>query len=124
MQKVTLTCPFTGATFEALEYADGKISFRHALTGEEIHMNWNGTINRYNIVKSAFKYYPIVEFKDAAKILKVTPQRITQLARDEIIPVHDVNSKSVFLLDDVLKYKETRKVGAPRKVNNDGAGNN
>ena len=123
MQKVTLTCPFTGATFEALEYADGKISFRHALTGEELHMNWNATINRYNIAKNAFKHIAIATFQDAAKILDVSRQRITQLAKDGVIEVHDVCGKSVFLLDDVLKYKETRKVGAPRKAVNHGTGN-
>ena len=34
---------------------------------------------------------------------------------DDTIPAKTVNGQTVFMLDDVLKYKETRKTGAPRK---------
>ena len=124
MRKITLTCPFTGLPFEALEFSDGKISFKHALTGEEIHMNWNPTIERYNIRKNAFSLIETVTFSEAAEILDVTPQRITQIARDNVIRAYNISGKHVFLKHDILEYRDNRKVGAPRKVKENGAGNN
>lgn len=115
MKEKKFTCPFTGAEFTALECADGKVIARHALTGEEIHMNWNSTISRYNIAKQAFKHIETVSFKQAAEILDVTRQRISAIAANGTIRTHTVNGAQVMLLADVLEYKRTRKAGAPFK---------
>lgn len=113
MREITLTCPFTGVEFKALEYADGKIIIHHAITGEEIHMNWNYSCKRYNIPKRAFKHIETVTMQEAARILDVSRQRISKIAGDGIITPHFVNGNTIFVLDDVLEYKRTRKVGAP-----------
>lgn len=115
MKEKTLTCPFTGVEFKALECADGRVIVRHAITGEEIIMNWNGTIQRYNIAKSAFKHIETVSMIEAAEILDVSRQRISKIAADGTIQAHDVNGSTVFVLSDVLEYKKNRKVGAPFK---------
>lgn len=115
MKEKLFTCPFTGAEFKALEYADGRIVTRHALTGEEIRMNWNCSINKYNIQGKAFRHIETVTFSQAAEILDVSRQRISKIASDNVIQPHMVNGTPVFVLDDVLKYKQDRKIGAPRK---------
>lgn len=115
MKEITLTCPFTGLEFNALEYADGKIVTRHAITGDEVHMNWNSSCNRYYIGKEAFKHIETVSMMQAAEILDVSRQRISKIAADGIIQPHDINNNTVFALTDVLEYKRVRKVGAPFK---------
>lgn len=115
MREIILTCPFTGVEFSALEYADGTLIVKHPLTGTLNRINWNGTIERYNIPRFLFKHISTVTLTEAAEILVVSRQRISQIAKDGVIPAKSVNGSTVFLLDDVLKYKETRKVGAPCK---------
>lgn len=115
MKEIILTCPFTGVEFKAIEYLDGKIVCRHAITGEEIHMNWNSSINRYNIVKGAFKHINTVTMSEAAEILGVSRQRISKIAAEQTIMPHTIAGNTVFILDDILGYKEKRKVGAPCK---------
>lgn len=115
MKKVILTCPFTGQEFTALESADGNLFVNHALTGEQIKINWNCTINRYNLQKSALKHIETVNFSDASEILGVSHQRISQIAKEGIIQAHKVGNSSVFVKDDVYRYRDSRKVGAPKK---------
>ena len=115
MKKIILTCPFTGVEFDALEYADGSILITHPLTGEQVKVNWNPTINRFNVPKNLFKHYGTVSMSEAAEMLGVSRQRITAIARDGVIPPKMVNGSIVFLVSDVLDYKDTRKVGAPSR---------
>lgn len=115
MKEIILTCPFTGIEFKATEYADGKIVFVHPLTRETIHMNYNASIKKYNIDRSAFKQIETCTQTQAMEILEVSRQRVNKIAQDEIIPTFIVNGSKVFLMRDVLEYKETRKVGRPEK---------
>lgn len=116
MKEITLTCPFTGVEFSALEMADGKLIVIHPLTGEQIQVNWNCSINRYNLPKSAFKHIETLSREQAQTVLNVSHQRITQIIKDETIPVHYANGQPVFVASDVYHYRDTRKVGAPRKT--------
>jgi len=126
MKKVMLTCPFTGVDFEALETADGNLIVKHALTGEDVRVNWNGSNNRYYMQKNPFKHIETVTPAEAAEMLEVSKQRISQIVQKQTIPVHMVNGTPVFLKSDVVAYAQTRKVGAPFKTggNQDGAGDN
>ena len=118
MKELILTCPFTGAEFTAHEYPDGKIEFIHPLTGEALFVNWNCSIKKYNVPRMFFEHIETMTPNEAAKELDVTPQRISQIMKDEIIPVRYINNSPVFLAQDVHSYKKTRKVGAPKKVKN------
>lgn len=111
MKEITLTCPFTGLEFTAMECADGKLIVKHALTGEDIPINWNCSINRYNLQKSAFKHIETCTPAQAMEILDVTRQRIDQIIKNEIIPVHIINGNPLFVLSEVMEYKDTRKPG-------------
>ena len=116
MKEIKLTCPFTGVEFTALEDVNGNIYAKHALTGEDIKLNWNCTIQRYNLPKSALKHYETITPVQAAKMLDVSKQRISQIVQEQIIPVHVVNGSPVFILSDVEKYSKNRAVGRPKKV--------
>lgn len=115
MKEIILTCPFTGCEFKALEDSDKNIYFNHPLTGEALRMNYNYTIKRYNLPKSYFDRMEVVTFAQAAEILGVSRQRISTIASTNVIRPVMLNGQQCFILSDVLDYKETRKVGAPRK---------
>ena len=115
MKEIKLTCPFTGVEFTALGDINGNIYVKHALTGEDIKLNWNCSIQRYNLPKNAFKYYETITPVQAAKMLEVSKQRISQIVQEQIIPVHIINGSPVFLFDDVEKYSQNRTVGRPKK---------
>lgn len=117
MKEIKLTCPFTGGEFTALESADGKLLVKHALTGEDIVLNWNCSIQRYNVEKCAFRHYETMLPVEAAKLLGVSMSRISQIMDNQVVPVHVVNGQKVFLREDVVKYKANRVVGRPKKVN-------
>ena len=47
MERIVITCPFTGMPFEAIKYADGRIIATNAITGEDMHITYNAPIKRY-----------------------------------------------------------------------------
>lgn len=116
MREIILTCPFTGCEFSALIDADDNLYVNHPLTGEVNRINYNCSIKKYNISKQLFKHYSTVSLSEAAEILNVSRQRISAIALDGVIKPRTINGQTVFLLDEVLEYKENRKVGAPPKV--------
>lgn len=125
MKKILLTCPFTGLEFEALQTAAGDLIVKHALTGEDVRVNWNPSNNRYYMRKSPFNYIETISTSEAAEILNVSKQRISQIVANQTIPVHIINGVTVFVKSDVVEYAQTRKVGAPfKKEGNHGTGDN
>ena len=115
MKSLILTCPFTGVEFTALVDADNNLYVKNPLTNEDVRVNYNCSIKKYNIPANLFKHVDTVTLAQAAEILEVSRQRISAIALDNVIPAKSVNGQTVFVLSDVLKYKETRKTGAPRK---------
>lgn len=113
MKELVLTCPFTGQEFTALEYADGRLLVKHPLTGEDIVVNWNCSCQRYYFPKKYLKHVETCNKEQAAEILDVSRQRIAQIVEAQTIPIHMVGGETVFLLSDVLAYKDTRKPGRP-----------
>lgn len=113
MQELILTCPFTGVEFTAIQTADGDLLVIHPLTKEQIKINYNHTAMTYNTNAETFKHIDTVTPAELIEILGVSRQRVSQIVQEEVIPVHHVNGSPVFLLSDVLEYKEHRKVGAP-----------
>ena len=115
MKEIILTCPFTGLPFKATEYVDGKLVFIHPLTHEAIHMNYNSSIKKYNIERKAFTPIEICTQAQAMEILGLSRQRVNKIAQDDVIPTYSINGSNVFLMSDVLSYKETRRPGRPEK---------
>lgn len=115
MKEIILTCPFSGVEFTALETADHDIIARHALTGEEFKMTMNRSIKKYNLQREWFKHIETVTQVEAAEILDVSRQRVSKIAADGVIKSYTICGMRVFKLDDVLEYKQSRKVSAPSK---------
>lgn len=115
MRETILTCPFTGCQFNALIDADDNLYVKHPLTGEVNRVNYNCSIKKYNVSKDLFKHIETVTLGQAAEILDITRQRMSAIAENNTIPAKNVNGQTVFVLSDVLQYKETRKTGRPRK---------
>lgn len=115
MKETLLTCPFTGCTFTALEDLSGNIYFRNPLTGEDLKMNYNCSIDKFNLPRSFFRKVETVTPSEAAEILEVSRQRISAIMASNVIKPVFVNGKQCLLKTEVLEYKENRKVGAPRK---------
>lgn len=119
MEKMILTCPLTGVEFEAMSMEPHIVPFtklvtHHPLKHEPVEMYVN---ERWEICipYKHFEHIKTVTPIEASEILGVTRQRIAQILSDNIIDSHTVNGSPVFLLDDVLAYKESRQPGRPRK---------
>lgn len=115
MKEILLTCPFTGCQFTATIDLDDNLYVKHPLTGEINKINYNRSIKKYNVPKSLFKPIETVTLAETAEILGVSRQRASAIGVSGVIAPKVVNGQTVFLLDDVLAYRDNRKVGAPAR---------
>ena len=116
MEKMKLTCPFTGIEFQAFkEPKTHKLYFANPLTHEMTSAKWDMIANAYVIPAEMFRYIETISTVEAMEILDVSRQRISQIVNDNVIPSHIVNNQPVFILSDVLQYKENKKPGRPKK---------
>lgn len=120
MERVIFTCPFTGVEFQAFKEPHSKrMFFAHALDHEMFGITWDMERDCFIVPAHMFRHIPTCTPAEAAEILDVSRQRISQLVNDDVIPSHIVNGQPVFVMSDVLNYKESRKAGRPRKDGND-----
>lgn len=117
MKPISITCPFTGQVIKATENEDTKtLIFQDAITHEPITCKYDFERNCYCIpAEILLRKFDLVSSTHAAYILGVTRQRVSYIAKNEIIKPVVLNGKTMFHRQDVLDYKETRKVGAPKK---------
>lgn len=115
MKEILLTCPFTGAQFSATIDVNNNLYVTHPITNETHKINYNSSIKKYNLPAELLQWVETVSLGEAARILNVSRQRISAIAQNGTIQPRTVNGQTVFVLDDVLQYKETRKPGAPKK---------
>ena len=113
MREIEMTCPFTGANFKGCELDSGNIVIVHPITGEHIIMQKKGRV--FEIPASCFFRQDTISMTEAAELLNVSKQRVSQIANDGIVPVKTINGQKVFLRSDISNYADTRKVGAPFK---------
>lgn len=106
------TCPFTGADFEAVRSLD-TICVVHPLTGEHITMYVNG--GHVEVPLSYLKRIQTMTPTQAAEYLSVSRQRVSELAKTGILQEHYVAGNQMFLANDVIEYRRTRKNGRPKK---------
>lgn len=71
--------------------------------------------NVITIDKETRKEIKLVYIYDAAKILDVSKQRISQLVKDGILDIYNVYGLPFFKITDIENYAKTRKVGRPAK---------
>lgn len=71
--------------------------------------------NIITVDKETRQEIKLVYIYDAAKILNVSKQRISQLVKDGILDIYNVYGLPFFKLTDIENYAKTRKVGRPAK---------
>lgn len=118
MQKKKLTCPLTGCDFEIITTNDENPMFEKFLMNHPIeHYPFEAYVNeRYElcIPLKFFEHIETVNATEAAQLLGVSRQRMSQLVNSSVLNAHMVNGSPVFKLDDVLAYKQERKPGRPK----------
>lgn len=71
--------------------------------------------NIITVDKETRQEIKLVYIYDAAKILDVSKQRISQLVKDGILDIYNVYGLPFFKITDIENYAKTRKVGRPAK---------
>lgn len=71
--------------------------------------------NIITIDKETREEIRLVYIYDAAEILNVSKQRISQLAKDGVMEIYNVYGLPFFKKSDIENYAKTRKVGRPAK---------
>lgn len=108
----TRTCPLTGSSFTAI-LEDGKMTVTNPITDEiRVYEVRDGMVL---IPENLFSHIPTMTPKDASETLEVSLQRINQLAKSGKILPHYICGNMRFIKSDVLRYREQRKNGRPRK---------
>lgn len=117
MQRMKLTCPFTGIEFEGFkEPSLEKFFYANPLNHEMSSVKYDSATNSIVISLDDFSYVETVTPDEATDILMISRQRIYKIINDNVIPAHMIAGKPVLKLDEVLNYKENRKPGRPRKA--------
>ena len=115
MIKRTITCPFTGVEFNALESADGNMIVQNPITGDTMRLTYEPQTHSYMVPKMYFGLVETMNSSEAAEYLDVTRSRISKIAIDGIIPHFLVNGKPMFRKSDIIEYAKNRTVGRPAK---------
>lgn len=105
MKKVMITCPFTGLDFEAVEYADGKFIATNAITGEDLHISYNPSIDRYLINRDAFKHVELMTLNECADELGVSKAYASILAKRGELKAVRPGAAIYITRESVLSFK-------------------
>ena len=119
MYRKILTCPLTGVEFEvAVNEPDlvpfAKATTHHPLLHEPVDMYVNERFELCIPLKH-FAHIETLTRAEAAELLGVSRQRITQILSENIIDSHIVNNSVLFKKEDIIDYMNGRKIGRPRK---------
>ena len=109
MEKVMITCPFTGMEFEALKYADGRLVTSNKITGEEIHISFNSSIRKYMLDAHLFKHVPLVTMDECAETLGVSKPRVSALVKKGKLQTVRPSAALYITKDSMLDYKRQQR---------------
>ena len=109
MEKVMITCPFTGLEFEALKYADGSIVTSNKITGEEIQLTYNPSIKKYMLSGSLLKHVPLVTMEECANELGVSKPRVSALIKKNRLQTVRPGAVVYITKDSMLDYKRQQR---------------
>lgn len=116
MLEIIMTCPLTGCEVRAVKDEQNNVYVKHPLTDEIFKAKYICQSNEYVLPAQLFEHIETVTLSEAAEILGVTRQRVSTIANSGVIKPKIINNQTIFVRDEVLEYKRTRKVGAPRKA--------
>ncbi len=105
MEKILITCPFTGLSFEAVKFADGRIVSTNPLTGNDVTMKYNASCNRYMIDPQEFKHKPLLTLNEVCDMLDLSKARVSRLVNEGRLQSVRPGSTVYVTKDSVLKYR-------------------
>ena len=109
MEKVMVTCPFTGLEFEAIKYADGRLVTTNKITGQDMQVTYNSSCNRYMIEPKEFKHTPLVTLAECAEYLGVSKPMVTKLAKTGTLLAVRPGASVYVTKKSMLEYDYKRK---------------
>ena len=109
MKKIMITCPFTGLEFEAMQYADGRLVTTNKITGEDMHITYNPSIDRYMIEKREFRHTPLVTLNECVEFLGISKPMVTRLAKNGGLKAVRPGATVYITRDSMLEYDCKRK---------------
>ena len=121
MEKVMITCPFTGLEFEGIKYADGRIITTNKITGEDIHITYNASCNRYMIDPREFHHKPLVTLAECADRLGVSKAWVSKMATKGVLKAVRPGATVYITKESMLDY-EYQKNHEERAINGNGSG--
>lgn len=109
MEKVMITCPFTGLEFEALKYADDRLVTSNKITGEEIQITYNPSIKKYMLDARQLKHIPLVTMEECAETLGVSKPRVSVLVRKGKLQTVRPSAALYITKESMLDYKRQQR---------------
>lgn len=112
MEKIMLTCPFTGVEFEAMKDQLGNVFTRHAITGESIRLAYIPSTRMYSAPTEAFRHVKTITPSDAAELIGISKSRVSTLCQSGRLKSVTIGN-SVFISEDsAIEYRDSeRKAG-------------
>ena len=115
MQKIMLTCPFTGIEFEGMKDSSGNILIINPLTGDHVKLDrWLNRENKtvYKIPYEAFTHIDTISQTEAAEIIGVSKPRISALCQSGQLKSVTVGNSVIISKDSAIEYRDSeRKAG-------------
>ena len=112
MQKIMLTCPFTGVEFEAMKDQLGNLHVVNPLTGVKLRVACLPNKSVYVIETEQFMHTETVTPSEAAEIIGVSKPRISALCQSGQLKSVTVGNSVIISKDSVIEYRDSeRKAG-------------
>lgn len=106
MEKITITCPFTGIPFDAMKYADGRIVATNQITGKDIIITYNAACDRYMIRPDALVNVPTMTMNECANFLGISKPRISLLVKQGRLKAFKPGAQMYITSESVLDYRK------------------
>lgn len=121
MEKVTITCPFTGLDFDTIRYADGRLVTSSKITGEEIQLTYNSSIKKYMLDAKYLKHTPLVTMGECAQELGVSKPRVSALVKKGKLQAIKPRTALYITKESMLDYKRKQRHRTSKGGNDYGA---
>lgn len=108
MEKITVTCPFTGLPFEAIKYADGRLVTTNKVTGEDMQITYNASNNRYMFLASELKFHALLTMDECAEELNISKPRISKLVKQNRLKAIKPDAQLYITRSSMLEFKQQR----------------
>lgn len=117
MEIKAITDPFTGTENAIVEFDNGNLLFEHALTHENIYLEYDALENCYKVPAYALKYRAVLTLNEAAELLGVSKMRVSSMCKTGLLKSAKVCDK-IILVDyqSIMDYIDKRNAKGYEKL--------